>query len=136
MFPALISIIFFPLHTAYAEIVKTENYVMYPARAGVGDIMGHISDMSLLSCGLECSISKSCTSANYEPTNRTCTLLYVDEVQDDWLDAQDNIYMCANSQVDFTGELTIYYEVFNIREAIETKSDAVYSTLDGCSRLN
>ena len=95
--------------TAQAVITQTETVIedqiiLHPAFAGVGDIINQKDDVSAITCGIECSSEIKCTAANFSPANKTCTLLHVGDVLDDWKEEDDAFYLCKNYEADFTGE--------------------------------
>ena len=94
------------MHTQSFEVVE-ELYAFYTSISGVGEILAELQDVSLASCGQECSQTRICTAANYSPSNMTCTLLHVDDALDNWLHADDVTFICAQCRQSPRGEF--YY---------------------------
>ena len=72
------------------RIVKMHWITFHESMSGVGDILTNVNDTSMVSCGQECSRTANCTAANYFHGSRTCTLLHVEDVVDDWVDEEEN----------------------------------------------
>jgi hypothetical protein len=88
-----------------AVLVNFNYLELLPSVAGVGRTVGELRNVSgAASCGIECGAREECTSANYSPSQRTCHLLQVRSVPDDWRFAHDNIYIAHPFR--FAGELT------------------------------
>ena len=75
-----------------------EHWVpLHQSMAGIGDVLIHIPDTSMIQCGQECSTRTLCTGGIFSPSNMSCTLLYVEDVMDDWEKTDDDIiYMCMD----------------------------------------
>ena len=98
------------LHFCYiqAYVVEERWLTLNPNLSGIGDILINTNGLSLISCGQECSSRANCTAANYFHSNKTCTLLHVGDVLDDWVEKDDGItYICTDSQPE-TGGLFCY----------------------------
>ena len=89
------------LHCTYIESYIIEEYwiTSHPSLSGVGETLKEVNDTSISSCGQECISKASCTAANYSPKNKTCTLLHVADVMDDWEKKDDDVtYICVNCE--------------------------------------
>ena len=98
--------------------VKSTLMLAHQSIAGVGDVVSEEHDVSALGCAMACVVHDECTSANYSPTNQTCTLLHVQDTLDDWQDSQDGIYISDNQPQDFTGELVSITNSFCMKIAL------------------
>ena len=107
-----ISVIFVCIHLRLvfsAFSVKSTLMLAHQSIAGVGDVVSEEHDVSALGCAMACVVHDECTSANYSPTNHTCTLLHVHDTLDDWQDSQNIVYISDNQPQDFTGETIQQY---------------------------
>ena len=83
-------------HTIF--IIEDDWFLESLSVSGVGDILSREENISAVSCGIACSTRVSCTAANYFPNNKTCTLLHVEDVLDDWVKDDDVTYICVDCE--------------------------------------
>ena len=89
------------LHCTYIEPYITEEYCItsHPSLSGVGEALKKVNATSIASCGQECISKARCSAANYSPKNKTCTLLHVVDVMDDWEKKDDDVtYICVDCE--------------------------------------
>ena len=99
-------IVFMLLFCCIQAYVVEEHWVtLHPNLSGIGDILFNANDVSVMSCGQECNSRENCTAANYFPSNKTCTLHYVGDVLDDWVEKDDDdiTYICIDCQPGIEG---------------------------------
>ena len=88
-------------HTAF--ITEEKQMLLTPSVAGVGVILSQEENMSVISCGMECCAVIGCTGATYFLSNKTCTLLHVEDVLDDWKNGDDVTYISMDSKPGLQG---------------------------------
>ena len=96
------------LHCTYIQPYVIEEYwiTSHPSLSGVGDTLKKVNATSIASCGQECISKASCTAVNYSPKNKTCTLLHVEDVTDDWERKDDDVtYICVDCELSPEGLL-------------------------------
>ena len=78
-------------------LIQEDWLLSQTSTSGFGNIVKQIETSSMLACGQECVMQFNCTAANYYPRNKTCTLLYVEDVLDDWEETDDGVtYICVD----------------------------------------
>ena len=89
------------LHFSCLHPLFVEEYwiTFHESMSGVGDIVANVNGTSTISCGHECCSRANYTAANYFHSNRTCTLLHVEDVMDDWVGADEDVtFICIDCQ--------------------------------------
>ena len=73
--------------------------------ACLGDVMEETVGVTIVYCNIICADNTQCTGVKYFPSNKTCILLHVEDVLDDWVnnDDEDVEYSCVNCEPDPKG---------------------------------
>ena len=88
-------------HTAFVK--QDDFWFLNPSVAGVGEGLSQMTTESIQSCIIECSTEINCMAANYFPSDKTCTLMQVEDVLDDWEKDDDVTYITRDHELDQEG---------------------------------
>ena len=76
--------------------------------AGVGIAVDKLVDECPITCSIMCANRIECTGVNYFLNNRTCMLLHVEDVLDDWEKTNDDVaFMCVDCEPGLKGECNL-----------------------------
>ena len=110
----ILSILFLECYCVMSYMVQEHLVVSTSSIVGIGHKVEEIVGETFVYCNIMCAANKDleCTGVNYFPSNKTCILLLVEDVLDDWVnnDDEDVTYSCVNCEPDPTGNCYLALE--------------------------
>ena len=91
--------------TCIASTTLEEHWLMItPSTAGVGETVEEIVGETPIYCSVMCACNGQCNGFNYVLSNKTCTLLHMESVVDDWEKDDDVVFTCIECDSGPEGE--------------------------------
>ena len=97
--------------------IEAHQMILNPFTAAVGDVLWEIEKQSKVFCSVMCASNIRCNGVNYYRRRSVCTLLHVQDVQEDWEKKDDDVtFICMDCDLGSEGEMNyLFRQMLTVR---------------------